>query len=313
MPIADSVDGWVYLVSHDEVAADDEMDIFKLWYTLWRSRWLIVGIVAAFAVGSAAYALLSPPWYNANVLLAPAKEKTSLDLAGQLGSLASLAGLAGIEPGGTRSIEAVAVLKSRDFARAFIKDQDLLPVLFADDWDAQARKWRLAAPPDLRKAVEFFDKKIRKVAEDRRTGLVTLSIEWKDPELAASWANLLALRLNENLRQRALVEAEANVKYLRQELESTSVVVLQQTVSQLLEREMQKLMLARGNAEFAFRIVDRADVPRLRSKPKRTLTVVVAVLLGGMLAVIVVLIRDAIRKHATVTRSVAGAASSRTR
>lgn len=284
-------------------AADDEIDLFKLWNTLWRSRWLIASIIAAFALGSVAYALLMPPWYSANVLLAPVKEKASLDLAGQLEGLASLAG---IGSGATGSVEAVAVLKSRDFARAFIEDQALLPVLFAEDWDAAANRWKLADPPDLRLAVKFFDENIRRVAEDRKTGLVTLSIEWKDPELAAAWANLLAVRLNDHMRQRALAEAEANVKYLRRELESTTVVMLQQSISRLLENEMQKLMLARGNAEFAFRIIDRAEVPRLKSKPRRISIVVVAVLFAGFLSVFVVFIRDAVRSRAGVAPPAAG-------
>jgi uncharacterized protein involved in exopolysaccharide biosynthesis len=284
-------------------AADDEIDLFKLWNTLWRSRWLIASITAAFALGSVAYALLLPPWYSANVLLAPVKDKAPGGLAGQLGGLA---GLAGIGSGGTGNVEAVAVLKSRDFARAFIEDQTLLPVLFAEDWDATAGRWKLAAPPDLPQAAKFFVGNVRKVEEDQRTGLVTLSIEWKDPELAAAWADLLAVRLNDHMRQRAMAEAEANVNYLRHELESTTVVVLQQSISRLLENEMQKLMLARGNAEFAFRIIDHAEVPRLKSKPRRTLIVVLAVLLGGMLSVFVVFIRDAVRNRTGVAPPMAG-------
>ena len=52
---------------------------------------------------------------------------------------------------------------------------------------------------------------------------------------------------------------------------------------------MQKLMLARGNSEYAFRIIDRAEVPRAPSKPRVTLIVVVATVFGGMLSVFVVL------------------------
>jgi uncharacterized protein involved in exopolysaccharide biosynthesis len=136
---------------------------------------------------------------------------------------------------------------------------------------------------------------VRQVTEEARTGLVTLSIEWRDPELTAAWANLLAVRLNDNMRKRALAEAEANVKYLRQEFESTPIVALQQSISGLLENEMQKLMLARGNSEYAFRIIDRAEVPKGKSKPRVTLIVVLATSFGGMLSVFVVFIREVVR------------------
>jgi len=131
----------------------------------------------------------------------------------------------------------------------------------------------------------------------------------RDPELAAAWANLLAARLNDHMRQRALAEAEANVKYLRREFESTSIVTLQQSISGLLENEMQKLMLARGNSEYAFRVIDRAEVPRAPSKPRVTLIVVLATAFGGMLSVLVVLLRDMVKNRTRVGPPTAGVPS----
>jgi hypothetical protein len=76
-------------------------------------------------------------WYRAEVLLAPADEKDSASLGGQLGGLAALAGVR-VGSGG-ESAEAIAVLRSREFAREFIEDFDLLTVFFADEWDAQRK------------------------------------------------------------------------------------------------------------------------------------------------------------------------------
>ena len=78
------------------------------------------------------------------------------------------------------------------------------------------------------------------------------------------------------------------------EFESTSLVALQQSISGLLESEMQKLMVARGNSEYAFRVIDRAEVPRVKSKPRVLLIVAVAMVFGGMLSVFAVLMRDMI-------------------
>jgi uncharacterized protein involved in exopolysaccharide biosynthesis len=136
--------------------------------------------------------------------------------------------------------------------------------------------------------VRYFDESIRFVREDKVSGLVTLIVEWKDPEQAAQWANLLVERVNNTMRARALSEAEANVKYLRQELASTSLVTLQAAISRLLETELQKLMLARGNAEFAFRVIDPAQVPELRSWPPRTLITMLSAILGGIVAILFV-------------------------
>jgi uncharacterized protein involved in exopolysaccharide biosynthesis len=72
---------------------------------------------------------------------------------------------------------------------------------------------------------------------------------------------------------------------------------LQLSVSQFLEKELQKLMLARGNKEFAYRVIDSAQVPKDRSKPHRTLLVVFSILLGGFIGVVTVLVRHSFNKE----------------
>jgi LPS O-antigen subunit length determinant protein (WzzB/FepE family) len=121
-----------------------------------------------------------------------------------------------------------------------------------------------------------------------------LTIEWTDPKVAADWANLLVKRLNERMRQRALQEAEVNVSYLKRELAATNVVALQHSIGNLLEGELQKAMLARVNDEFAFRVIDRAEAPKWRSRPKRAQIMAIAVLAGFVLGCVVVLVRKAV-------------------
>ena len=47
-------------------------------------------------------------------------------------------------------------------------------------------------------------KSILSVDEDKKSGLISLSISWKDPEVAAEWANDLVKQLNEQLREKQL-------------------------------------------------------------------------------------------------------------
>jgi len=247
-----------------------------------------------------AYALIATEWYSADVLLLPAEERSTQGLGGLAGQLGGLASLAGVSVGGGSNIEPLAVLRSRDFTRAFIEDKNLLTVLFSGDWDEEAQRWKFEDPedwPDLRDAVKYFQEEVRSVDEDISPGLVTLTIEWTDRDTAAEWANLLVKRLNERMRQKALQDAETNVAYLQEELANTSVVTLQQSIGSLLETELQKLMLARGNEEFAFRVIDRAEAPKERSKPNRILLVAFAVIVGGMISMFIVLIRHVIRKN----------------
>jgi hypothetical protein len=121
----------------------------------------------------------------------------------------------------------------------------------------------------LKETIKLDDKEIWTVAnfyrdpsEDRKTGIVRLTIEWKNPYVAATWANQMAARLNQRMRQRALSEANANIAYLRSELAATNAVALQDTVGRLLEMELKKAMLAKGNREYSYRVIDPASAPR---------------------------------------------------
>jgi uncharacterized protein involved in exopolysaccharide biosynthesis len=294
------MDNTSHQAANPTMREDDEvLDLMALSSKIWQGKWLIVGVTAAFTLSSAVLVLTLTSWYRADVLLVPVRAKSAADLAsppGSLGGLGGLASLAGITVGGSTS-EPLAVLESRDLAREFIEQQNLVPVFFARQWDAQFARWTLTDPKDVRDGVKYFIDKVRTVKEDKKTGLVTLTIEWTDAKTAADWANLYADRANERIRARALREAQANVGFLEHELTTTSLVTLRESIVRLLDTELQKLMLARENKEFAFRVIDRAEVPKWRVWPKRVLTVALATLFGGVLSIYLVFLRDAIRRR----------------
>jgi uncharacterized protein involved in exopolysaccharide biosynthesis len=278
---------------------DDEISLRDLWGILWRGKWIIIAITAVFAAGSVLYALAAEEWYRAETVLAAADERSTPPLGGQLGGLAALAG---VSVGGGDSTQAVATLRSRGLAREFIEDHDLVKVFFADEWNEERETWIGDDPtrwPDARDAIKYFHDNVFNVNQDRQTGLVTLAIEWKDPAVAAMWASDLVRRVNETLRLRALREAETNVSYLQEELSQTALVTLQESIGRLLESELQKLMLARGNEEFAFKIIDAASPPRERVRPKRALISVAGTMAGGMFAVFLVFLLHTVRGQGT--------------
>lgn len=274
---------------------EDQIDLLQVLNVLWRGRWMLVAIGTVVVALGATYAFTAQKWYRAEAVLALAEKKSLPSNLGQLGGLVSLAG---ISIGSSDAAEPVALLKSRDFAREFISDLDLLPVLFRDDWDSNAKAWKtgfLSSPRDLRDGVRFFEEKVRSVAQDRKTGLITLSIEWTNSEQASEWANLLVRRINEKTRSRAMAEAERNIAYLRGAASETAVLSVQQAMGRLLETEMQKLMVARGSDEFAFKMIDSAVPPKFKSWPRRSIILILSGLVGGAIGMVVVLLRHALR------------------
>jgi uncharacterized protein involved in exopolysaccharide biosynthesis len=267
--------------------ADDEIDLIELLRNLWDARYTIIGFTVVFACLGVAYALMATPWYKAEITLAPKQRDMPGGISAQLGGLASLAGIGAT--GGDRSVEAIATLGSRELAQAFIEEHDLVPRIFHTRWDAAAGRWKGDDPdkwPDVRDAILFYQKNMLAVTQDRKTQLITLSLTWTDPDEAAAWANELVARVNNQMRTRAAREAEANLKYLNKELAGTNVVDLQQSISRLIETEMQKLMIARNSEDYAVRTIDAAQVPKRADRPKKPLVVVLATMAGGLLSLV---------------------------
>ena len=94
------------------------------------------------------------------------------------------------------------------------------------------------------------------------------------------------------MRARALTEGEANVAYLQKALADTNVVEVRLAISKILETELQKVMLARGEKQFAFRVIDHADVPKRRSSPKRRVVLALGILAGGLAGLAAVFVRE---------------------
>ncbi len=251
-----------------------------------RAWWLggaVVGLAIALATG-----FLMRPVYRAAVVVMPA---TGKDLGGGAvaGLLSRFGGDLGIDgAGGQERDEALAVLKSRQFVQQFIADENLLPVLFAERWDAEAKAWRDTDPDRVPSAWDGwmrFDRQVRTILEDRDRALVTIRIEWYDPALAARWANELVARANRELRTRRLQQIEARLQFLQAELGRTQLVELRNAISKVMEAQINERMLANSRPEYAFRVIDPAVAPDVDQpeRPKRLLLAVLG-LVGGALA-----------------------------
>jgi uncharacterized protein involved in exopolysaccharide biosynthesis len=272
-----------------------QLTLDELLELTWRRRLLVVASVLVFAALAAAASFVMTPRWRAQVVIVPVKGDDMRGVLssalGQLGGLASLAGL-GASGGGNKE-ENLQFLSSRGFLRSFIEEENLLPVLFAKKWDATQGRWNVVDPddvPTIADGVRYMDTKVRSVQEERRTGIVTLSIVWKDPEVAARWANLMVERANRDLRARAIRDAEASKAYLNAELGKTDVVELRQSVYRLIENQIKTIMLASVRPEYAFRIIDPAVPPDPDEKirPKRLVMTVLGAMAGGVFALLVI-------------------------
>jgi uncharacterized protein involved in exopolysaccharide biosynthesis len=282
--------------------ADD--DVMQLLADLWRGkRWIAACTVAALLV-SGGYAFLATPIYRAEALVQMREEQRGGSLgtlAVQLGGLADAAGIAMGGAGDTAV--AMATLKSRILIEPFLVQGEVLRKLYKNKWNAKEGRWKSDDPSEVPTTWEAYNKFTREalsVVEDKRTGLVTVAIEWEDPNEAQRWVSELITQANAHLRERAIREGEANLAYLQEQTGKIGQVELRRSLYGLVESELKKLMVARGSEEFAMRTIDPAVVPTKTVRPKRLLIVVVGAL-GGMFigATIALLHRELLKKSAS--------------
>jgi len=245
---------------------EDEINLLDLFRIIWKSKWLILSITALSTGIAVAAAYLMPPIYRSEVLMAPVSEEQSGRLSSLAGQFGGLAAIAGINLGGDTASkeEAVALLKSRALTEQFIKDEKLITVLFYKDWDAKNKKWDVNNEddiPTIRDAFKKFDEDVRSIKVDRKTGLVTLSIEWKNPKLSADWAGKLVARVNAQMRKRAIEDAEKSLAYLNKELKKTSAVEMHEAIYSLIEGQIKTIMLANVREEYSFKVIDPPAIP----------------------------------------------------
>jgi len=276
----------------------DEVSPRELLRIIWRGKWtLLAGVLLAATIAFLA-ARFTPKQYEARVVLSPvssdSEEGQLSGLSARLGSLGGLAALAGISaPGDSRSAESLAVLQSDALTRAYIESNDLLPILFPENWDPTGKRWRSSVPqqvPTLWQGNMKFERH-RSVSIDPKTGLATLKITWNDPEMATQWANGLVKYANESLRTEAIKEAERSIEYLTAEAGRTEMTEVKQAIYTLLQTEFNKIMLAKGREEYALKVVDPAFRPESPYSPNTILWTLAGAILGLFASVLIVLMR----------------------
>ena len=281
--------------------AEEEINLLDLWRVLVREKWLIFLFTILCTTGAVVMALYTAPIYRAEVLLEPITE-TGKQGGGLLSQYGGLAAMAGIDIGGSSGTKdtALAKLQSRVFVREFLNDEKLLPILFHEKWNPQTKSWQVKDPkniPTMWNGVNAFNK-ILNISENKKTGLITLAIEWHDREAISRWANLLVERINRHLRMLAVKDAKKNLAYLYTELAGTQIVEVQQAIARLLETQIKTIMLANVRTEFAFKVIDPAVVPPEGQsiRPKRRLMVVLGFILGVFMGIVAAFFRNFLRQ-----------------
>jgi tyrosine-protein kinase Etk/Wzc len=160
------------------------------------------GVVAALAVSMALY---MTPIFTARTSLLPPASQQSGGASAALAALGALGGLGGGLGAKTPDELYVALLKSDSMVRALDARFGLLA------------RYELKTHEDLRKQLPG---RIRVLA-DRKSGVISVEVDDKDPKFAAELANAHATEITKLLGRLAVSEAQLRRSFFEQQLKET--------------------------------------------------------------------------------------------
>ena len=308
-------------IEQNSKTVDAEIDLVEIIKTIWQGRKLIFLVTTIFVVIGVLYALLATPQYQAKLTLYPAGESQNGGL-GKLGGLASSFGLGGMSSSSGYYIP--DVVKSRKILDKVINkkweiaefDEPVNLIVF----------WELEDPDHELNAEKAFDKLSKKitVSVDDDSGLITISVETKNAKLSADIANYIGDEVNDYIQHEQksstrqsrvyieerlikikdeLKEAEENLKEFQKghriinespELQMEILrlkrnVEIKNQVYLTLEQQREIALIEEIKQMPVLNILDKAVTPKLKTKPKKNMIVLISFILGVFISCMLIM------------------------
>ena len=286
---------------------DDVLDFRELFNVAWGKKYSIIITTSIFALTSILYALSLPNIYQSEALLMPLEENGGMSgITSQLGGMASLAGISLSSDAGSKSQEAITRIQSFDFFSRhflpFIKLENLTAVKKWNrsndtiDYDRnifnpETGQWAVeensskSTAPSSQEAYEVYES-IMNISEDKKTFYVSLSIEHKSPFIAKKWVELVIKKIDEVMRDEDKQDATESVQYLNSIVPTINYESIKTALSSLQQEQMKRLMMVEASENYIYKVLDSPIVPEERSKPSRSIIVIIATLLGGLISTV---------------------------
>lgn len=283
---------------------DDEINLIDLLIVLAKHKAMIAKVTIAATLLAVGVSLLMANIYTASTKILPPQQSQS-SASAMLAQLGGLAGMAGSSLGIKNPNDLyVAMLKSRNIMEKIAKRFDLQKVYEAETLTATL------------KALEGSTN-----ISSGKDGVITVEVDAEHPQLAANLANAFVEELDQLMQTYSLTDASQKRTFFEQQLRqaknnltsaelvldktpNTSLQYLdalrnlkyQEAVWEILARQFEMAKLDEAKDYPLIQVLDKAAPPEKKSKPKRSLIVILATLVAFFLAVIWAFVREALAR-----------------
>lgn len=233
-----------------------------------RSCVLAASFACACGVGGLLLALNQDIQYRANAILMLNTATVHIANAKNAADLHRATLDAGLSPYESRAAIAsiVKYLASQRFTDSFLNELGAIGALVNRPSLSEAQHQAARGTALIEQARKTFDEKVRHVYWDRDSDVISVSIDWTDPVLAAAWCNRLVRHLNDRLREQAVAAVDARISFLRASDRGSGNVAVERSLASAMNLEIQRRALFVANQEFAVRVVDPAIAPDAQNR-----------------------------------------------
>ena len=202
---------------------------------------LIFGLPFAVGIVAIVASLFLTPIFTAKTTLLPPQNSGGGGAAAALASLGGLAGLAGISTGGTTADTVIAMLQSRS-----AKDQIIDQFNLLEYYEAELRG-------DVHRTLD----EVVRVSSDKKSNLIAIEVDDKDPELAAKMANAYYGVLKDLMTRVAVTEAQQRRQFFEDQFAKAKEELSSAEVKLKETQERTGLVELKSQAEATIEAVAR--------------------------------------------------------
>ena len=296
------------MITQENQTFEDEIDLKELVGVLWKSKFLIISFTALISISSIIISLMMTNYYTSESVLIARDQQDSSSLS-DFSGVASLVGV-DLSGEGASVFKVMEIIQSREFVRHLITFENVLPSLMAAEsfdassqqinfdpeiFDAESNTWTRepgvngnTIPSYLEAHREYSD--MLSIVKDKLTGLISIKFEHISPVFANDFLSLIIQEAN-NLNREIDVDATTKaLAYLKGELSQTPQIEIKKSISKLIENQLETRMMASIYDDYILIPLEPPFVPDKKSRPIRSLIVILSTLIAGMLSVIYVLV-----------------------
>lgn len=234
----------------------DEINLLEYAYVLVKAKWWIVGMTLLGLVGGYVAALIKGPTWVATAVVAP--RETQSQKSPNLSGLGMFGGIVAsqLSLGGNASLENIEiVLDSRKFNAEMVEEKQLLPLIYAEEWDSTGKKWKDDFEPPQLAEVGGFIKEEYFERETNKNNTMNIAVKSSDSLFSCNLLSACLEHLDLYIREDVENDARENRDYLEKQLVGVTDPLLRNKIQGLIAGEVEKMMVV---SKEAFRVIDPA-------------------------------------------------------